>query len=203
MKKLLLSISFCLFNAATSATVINFDTPTYSSSIDRVEYYVESGVVFSGAFNHADTGIAGTANNGTAFMQYEGFSSLNFGMEDGSLFNLDSIDLSDSGFDYLSPASVTFIAQRSGSVMVSQTFITDGIFGSGNDFETFDFSSDFLGVEYVYIADAYMNKNFAFDNINISTVPQSVVIGTSVVPLPAAIWLFITGLIGLFGFSRR
>jgi len=187
---MLIAVMCLLFVPVANSSIINFDTPTLIDGIQRVESYTESGVTFSGAFNHVDAGL-GSPSNGSAFMQYEAFSSLNFGMSDNSLMNLVSIDLAELSS---SPVSITFLAQLSGSEMISQTFTTDGIFGSGNDFETFFFDSAFSDVHYAYVADATgtMNYNFAFDNINVS----------SAVPVPAALWLFISGLIGLVGFSR-
>jgi len=188
-KSILIAVACLLFTPVANSSIINFNTPTLVDGIQRVESYIESGVTFTGAFNHVDAGL-GSPSNGTAFMQYDEFSSLNFGMTDNSLMNLVSIDIAELTS---SPVSITFLAQLPGSVMISQTFTTDGISGSGNDFETFFFDSAFSGVDYVYIADisGAMNYNFAFDNINVSAVP-----------VPAAVWLFISGLIGLVGVSR-
>ncbi len=189
MKKSILSIVLCFLSVPVDAVVINFDTPTLVGGIERVERYTESGVVFSGAFNHVDTGISGTPFNGTAFMQYESFSSLNFGMSDDSLMNLVSIDLSELSSG---PVSVEFIGQLPGSIMVSQTFTTDGIFGTGNDFETFFFDDVFQGVDYFFVSNAFHGNHFAFDNVNIDSVP-----------LPASVWLFVSGLLGFMGLARR
>lgn len=188
-KSMLIAVACLLFAPVAHSSIVNFNTPTLIDGIQRVESYTESGVIFTGAFNHVDAGL-GNPSNGTAFMQYDEFSSLNFGFADNSLMNLVSIDLAELG---PSPVSITFLAQLPGSEIISQTLTTDGIFGSGNDFETFFFDSAFSGVDYVYIADVSgtMNVNFAFDNINVSAVP-----------VPAAVWLFISGLIGLVGVSR-
>lgn len=190
MKKSILIVVACLlFVPVANSSIINFNTPTLIDGIQRVESYTESGVIFTGAFNHVDAGL-GSPSNGTAFMQYEGFSSVNFGMVDDSFMSLVSIDLAELSS---APVSITFIALASNSEMISQTFTTDGIFGSGNDFETFFFDSAFSAVDYVYISNdtSSANHSFAFDNININPVP-----------IPAALWLFISGLIGLVGFSR-
>ncbi len=184
-----------LFSAAVHAAVVRFDLASFPGSSGRIESYVESGVKFGGAFTHTDAGLAGNPFNDTAFIQYEGYSSMNIGLANGGLFNLLSIDIAELNMSMNSPASVTFIAQRPGSVMVSKTFTTDGIInGAPGDFETFYFGEDFKGVQYVYIAEAAKDSifSYSFDNIHVSAVP-----------IPAAVWLFFSGLLVMFRLARR
>jgi hypothetical protein len=190
IKTIFLCVFALTFPEILQAALINFDSPFYPGVSERTETYLEDGVKFSGAFAHTDTGFLDNPDNGSAFIQYRDYSSVNFGMANNSLFDLVSIDLAELDFDKAIPTTVTFMAQRPGSVMVSTSFTTDGLLGAGSDFETFFFGDAFRGVEYVYIADG--SDLFSFDNINITTVP-----------LPAASWLFLSGLMGVFGCFHR
>ena len=155
MKKIMLfTIACLLLPGAANSSSIYFNTPTLSGSIQRIDTYTERGVTFRGAFNHVDA-LSGDASNGTAYMQYDSASSLNFARSDHSLMNLVSIDLAELSS---APVSVTFLAQLSGSEIISQTFTTDGVFGPGNDFQTFFFDSTFTGVQ---ICRSVVTKSFS------------------------------------------
>ena len=193
IKKIIITAVLLLVNSVANAAIVSFEEPT--GSLGRISYFEESGVVFNGAFNHVEKAPKGSSVSSESFMQYRWYSKLNFGMADGSAFDLISIDLAELSQRSAKPITVTFFGQRADSVTVSQTFTTDGLFCVDNHgFQTFNFSDEFRGLETVYLADASLKTNgyFAFDNVNVSAVP-----------LPAAVWLFIVGLISLFGFSRR
>ena len=192
-KKIIITAVLLLVNSVANAAIVSFEEP--SGSLGRISHYEENGVVFTGAFNHVQTGPKGSAVTSSSFMQYRWYSKLNFGMADGSSFDLVSIDLAELSQRSAKPSTVTFFGQRTDSAIVSQTFTTDGLFCVDNHgFQTFNFSDEFRGLENVYLADASlkMNSYFAFDNVNVSAVP-----------LPAAVWLFIAGLLSLFAYSRR
>ena len=179
-------VLYLLLTTAASAAKITFDLPAVAGGVEKVDNLTKGGAVFSGASNRVGRGPTGTP----AISQYSGFSSLDLGLSDGTLMDLVSIDLAELS---PGPVSVTFMAQLPSSVMVSQTFTTDGIFGTGNDFETFFFNDTFSGVDYVYIVDSInpKNYNFVFDNIVIKPVP-----------VPVALWLFVSGLVGFLLCSR-
>jgi hypothetical protein len=194
MNKHFVMVLLWLLNASASAAVVTFDTPSFPGSSGRIERYTENGIKLGGAFTHTDAGLAGNPFNGTAFIQYEGYSSLSIGTVSGARFNLVSIDIAELNINFAQPATVTFIAQRPGSVMVSQSFTIDGLIGEGHDFETFYFGSEFQGIEYAYIAE--MPKDwisvYSFDNIRAEPVP-----------LPAAAWLFVSGMLSLIRLGAK
>ncbi len=101
----------------------------------------------------------------------------------GGTFDLFSIDIAE--LNDPSVASITFT--RDGGH--SQVFTLDGVaFGA----ETFLFDSGFLGTTSVTWTQA--RPFHQFDNIQIDVAP---------VPVPAAVWLFGTGLIGLMDMRKK
>ena len=190
MKNLFLTLTLLFVTQTVSAAVVTFNTPTYPGSSGRIEQYEENGVYLSGAFNHTDAGISGNPDNGSAFIQYGDTSSINIGMADGSLFNMVSIDIALSS-NYAMSDTITFIGQRPGSVMVTQVFTIDGLMRPGSDFQTFFFDAGFYGIQYAYVSDASLGF-YSLDNLNVAAVP-----------LPAAAWLFMGGLVGLLRFGQR
>lgn len=102
----------------------------------------------------------------------------------GGAFDLTSIDLAELNGN--SVVAVTFTTNNGDS----QTFTLDGIaFGA----ETFFFNAMFLGVTSVsWLQESPFHQ---FDNIVIN--------GSAVVPVPAAVWLFGSALLGFAGISKR
>lgn len=194
MKNRFFTLLLLFSSVSASAAVVTFNTPTFSGSSGRIERYTENGVKLSGAFTHTDTGLPGNPFNGTAFLQYENYSSMNIGMVNSSLFDLVSIDIAALNINYATPATVTFIGYRPGSVQVSQSFTIDGQIGNGSDFQRFYFGSAFQGIQYAYIGENPKNQIsvYSFDNLAVQSVP-----------VPAAAWLFVSGLAGLLRMGHR
>lgn len=187
MRILKLFAIFLWLPAISQAATVDFNVPTFPGDTGRLESYTENGIKLEGAFLHTDTGLSGNPDNGTAFLQYADFSSVNIGSTSGQLFDLVSVDLAAFNIDYSQPMTIEFVAQKQGSVMVSQIFTIDGSL----DFDTFYFGAEFNDVIYAYVSDSYKSV-FSMDNLNVHAVP-----------VPAAFWLFASGLIGLFRFSKR
>ena len=104
----------------------------------------------------------------------------------GDTFDLLSIDLTESTTTAAS-STITFTGNVFGGGTVTEPIDLDGTFG----FETLTFTgfTNLTSVTWVNTFDYH-----SFDNI---------VLDTSSVPVPAAAWLFGSGLVGLLGVARR
>lgn len=113
-------------------------------------------------------------------------------------FDFLSIDVSEllNATSQITP--ITFYGQQLGGGLVSSTVALDGVFG----LETFLFGDIFRGVTsitWAQEADYHQFDNIVFDNV-MGTVDFSV---QTIVPIPSAVWLFGSGIIGLIGIARR
>ena len=151
--------------------------------------------VESGHFIDADWKNAGTirAGNGTDYFGNDTVNNVTLTRSDGGPFSIHSFDATDVYIDSQFIPNLVFevTGTLAGGGVISTRFTTD----SDHAFETFDFDlstwSNLLSVSFVG------NEHGAYDNIVVSAAAPSTV------PLPAAIWLFGTGLIGLVGFAGR
>lgn len=113
-------------------------------------------------------------------------------MTEYATFDFVAIDISELLNDTLyGPTSITFSGELSTGSVVSQTVLLDGVFG----LETFTFGDTFMGVKSVWWDQA--PDWHQFDNVVLENVT------VRVVPIPASVWLFGSGLIGLIGAARR
>ena len=138
----------------------------------------------------------GRGNNPDGLWIYDGVGSdgssnvieINFDEVFGSSLTSFSIDIST-----VAPSSTLEIYDTNGVVLLSS--IVAGY--SGTDaLETY-FVSSISGISGFSIATTSLSTlegNTAIDNV---------IVTTTVVPVPAAVWLFGSGLIGLIGFARR
>jgi hypothetical protein len=112
------------------------------------------------------------------------------------IFDLLSIDLSElvNQSSYIS-TSVVFMAEvYSTGETISHTVTLDGSFGM----ETFSFGDKFLAVSKVWWEQT--PEWHQFDNIVIDNILNPVI---TAIPIPPALWLFGTGLLGLIGVARK
>ncbi|MEQ1637719.1 MAG: hypothetical protein ABL903_13620 [Methylococcales bacterium] len=106
---------------------------------------------------------------------------------DNSAFDIFSIDLTNYGNgNSINTLDVTFTGSLLGGGTVSQTFAVDDF----NGFQTFNFTG-FTNLASVSVVTGIPNA-IEFDNINVSAVP-----------LPAAVWLMGSGLVGLLGLHKK
>ena len=184
----------CLLVFNVNASVITFDPPPCSTCGYGLTSYEESGVNFSGSFTHYGMGSNSRAVNDPTggAIRFPYGSSMTLQLSSGGLFSLGTVDLAEysSVFDG-NKIAVSFIGHKDNGVTVFQNFTIDGLrdgVGGIDDFETFTFSSDFTNLVYVEVGSTI----FSMDNLSVSAVP-----------IPAAVWLFGSGLIGLIGFARH
>ena len=187
ISSILASIVLLAVSANSQAVVIAFDsleTPGLQSMVS----YSEAGYTFTGSTNNFATwgtdstnyaGSAGLFNN-----TGDGITTL--AADDGSLFSLNSMDLSEvyNQSSYTS-TDVIFTALFSDGTTAIYTATLDLAFG----YETFDFGGLFTNIKSVSWTQTY--NYHQFDNLVIN----------SAVPEPASILLMLIGLAG-FRFMR-
>ncbi len=136
--------------------------------------------------------VLDSANNGSSgSVRFAFMGSMTMQKMDDSLFSLFTVELGEYSSSFRGNQTITFTGSRQGNTTVTQEFTIDGMMdgpGGMNDFQTFTFSSDFRDLTSVQVS----GDTFALDNLN-----------TSPVPVPAAAWLFMSGLLGLTGAARR
>lgn len=193
----LLAFVFCLATES-SAAVIDFEGIAHED--DEVLYhgdsYEEDGFVITGFASVNDPFDPALATFGTLSEEYAGSTMLFIDncegltvltQSGGGTFTLNSIRLAE-----LSAAGETFDVTFTGvlfdSTTVENTFSLDGNYGM----EVFPFSAEFTNLISVrwYQAD-YFHQ---FDDIDVSP---------SQVPVPGAIWLFVSSLIAVIGWKKR
>lgn len=111
--------------------------------------------------------------NGTAYLQALGGSSLKFVFLEGYVFDLLSVDLAEYSTVVPDAVTVQFVGYRWDGGTVSTSFTTDGIIdGTGPlaDFETFHFGPEFNGLTRVEIP----TFGWSLDNLVVAVPEPSV-----------------------------
>jgi hypothetical protein len=119
------------------------------------------------AFGRTGGGIGPAPENGTAYLQAALADSLKFSFVDGSVFDLNSIDIAECSTLFQTPLTVHFVCYQQGGGILTKDFTTDGIIdGTGPlaDFETFTFGPEFSSLTRVEIP----NYGWSLDNLMVS-----------------------------------
>ncbi len=195
--KRLLTIPFlllCLLTTSSQAAILTFDDISTLPEESPVNTYGgltwdNMGVVSANAMGGGY--IGGGYDNGTVSGDYVAFNMYaNPLTVSGSVFNFIGAYLTGAWNDGL---SIDIVGRRNGADLYSQTITVDTTSATW-------FGFNFLGIDEL-IFTSYGGTNagnggvgihFAMDNFTYSPVP-----------VPAAVWLFGSGLLGLMGFSRR
>ncbi len=168
------------------AVTIQFDSLAHDDDLQTYHgnSYTEAGFTLSGVPLYS---------NGMQHGNYLGSTGLSFGnqgvtgtltADSGNPFTVASIDLGEVD---LGEQSITFTGNLQGGGTTMTTFVKNSLQNPG--FETFFFDSTFTNL----VSLEWMNSGpyfHQFDNIVVT-------------PVPAAAWLFGSGLLGLMGITRR
>lgn len=173
-------LTFEAFGDSSSSIGDFFNGGTNSSGVTGPDL----GIEFTGAF--------GFTQGGVSVMTWENESSASFTAEDGFEGGLairawaPELDL-----------TIT-ILDAAGDVLANQTFFLDGAISDGNVvFQD-------LGIAFDGVAAAVMLTDEAVVNLSFLTAVENITLGqTTVVPVPAAFWLFLSGLGFLAHRGRR
>ena len=173
---------------------------TYTPSAPLADFNESWWAYEAGAFQNSVISSTGMSGSGST---YAGFDAMNYGADGISRFDVSfSVD---QLTDFSLSGSLDTVGYSDGNLFVSLLENGTEIFGldiwslTGNGPNPFDFSGQFsTGNTYQLILQSntydsdYYNETWAF---NLTTV--------SAVPVPAAAWLFTSGLLSLFMLTRR
>lgn len=195
MNKAITGILLFLFQIATATgSIITFDTLPCPICNHNLSSYEEDGALFSGTFGQYSMAIPENANNGsTGALRFPFLGRARLTLTDGSAFSLNKVDLAEYSISLQgSPKTISFTGLKSdNNTTVLQSFTIDGLMdgpGGIEDFQRFSFSADFRDLVQVDIS----SEMLSIDNLTINAVP-----------IPAAAWLFMSGLFGLISVGKR
>jgi len=188
-----------LSSMANSAVLTFDDLEILGGDSTQMDTYSDQGFIFSSRDYYTDLPTEmwswkqdNINYNSSAALFGELDTIITLSAVDGSLFNLDSIDLTFLYKDpkiVVKPSTVTFNAYDSSDQLIAAEAITL----IDHTWVTYVFSAEFDNAAYVeWDSLTYPWTIHQFDNVTISAVP-----------IPAAVWLFGSGLLGLIGVSRR
>lgn len=132
-----------------------------------------------------------------------------------------SIDLDGDGLNDINLASNFYVSVfnyntnfTSSYSLIGDVIDANTTWRGGNDWpSSFGYVQDdllYLGVRNTTIGDYYGYITFNFENNSVSlnsytyeNSGSAITVGATVVPVPTAVWLFGSGLLGLIGFAKR
>ncbi|NVN90938.1 MAG: hypothetical protein HXX11_10080 [Desulfuromonadales bacterium] len=205
MKKVLASVAMMgsiAIAGMAEASLIAFDSfpGSWNGPVDNL---IDSGFLISG--NSQGYWIADGPNfcmpegpgNGTHYlMTQNGDVPISVSSVSGHPFNLYSFQYAEQQINNYYAPYVTVTGHLLGGNTVRATFLLDGINdGSGPlaDFQTGILPDSFHNLISVdFVAPNYLR--YSLDNISVDATPT---------PIPAAVWLFASGLMGMIGLRRK
>jgi hypothetical protein len=191
LKTPLAILALCLCSALSArAGTITFNTlPQPGPNTTFVGFnYTEIGFTFSslGGLLTPNTGSGDYTGTGTLI---SGGGPINLVAAVASPFNVTSIDVSELNRGFF-PITMTFTGLLQGGGTVTQTFVTNGVFG----LDTFNLTG-FTNLSSLAINSAG-GATFQIDNVNVSS-------STAPVPEPTTMLLLGTGLVGITAKVRK
>jgi hypothetical protein len=155
-----LLLSLCSATSQGTFTVTLDGPPLQAPGTARiVQSYSESSVWFApipgseyGFVRRGSNPIPGWPNDGTAYVQAGGGSTLMLGLDGGSSFDPVSVDLAEYSDIVRDPVTVHFVGYRQDGTVLTDDITTAGVFnGIAPVFQTFTFDSGFSGLVRVEI----------------------------------------------------
>jgi len=131
------------------------------------------------------------ADSGSDYLGIDSYEPVVISQQNGAPFSIQSFDATDVYIDQFYIPNLVFevTGTLAGGGTLTTSFTSDNSYG----FETFVFGSEWTNLTSVMFIG---NNHGAYDNIVLSS-------NVSVVPLPAAVWLFGSGIMMLLGFGRN
>jgi len=188
-----------LVSVQTKAVAINFDDLTVGTFL--TDQYASNGIIFDGAW------IQGPSTRGSAPNWISGEEITNNSLNPNAItgYFVNPINSSENaitnyfeGLNVYADSDTTVfldVFDLDGVLLASRSRVDDGILSisqeSIHSFSLYHSNGGFSGIDDV----------IGFDNIMFNDV--SLIEPPSPIPIPAAIWLFGTAMIGLVGFSKR
>ena len=131
------------------------------------------------------------ADSGSDYLGIDSYEPIVISQTSGAPFSIQSFDATDVFIDQFYIPNLVFevTGTQVGGGTLTTSFTSDNSYG----FETFVFGSAWTNLTSVMFIG---NNHGAYDNIVLSS-------NVTVVPLPAAVWLFGSGIMMLLGFGRN
>ena len=202
IKSLTVAVSALVLSTSVNADIVSID---FEDPILTGQYFLDGDLVTNSPVQIGTTGSNGAAdiiappasyttgpNNGSAYLHSSIYSSIYIQAHQSDSFDLISLDLGEYS-SYASNSSVTITGFKINGNQISTTLQLDSLFdglGGINDFQLIALDASWSNLTRV----EFDNSAYSLDNIQLDLKP---------VPVPAAVWLFGSGLIGLVGVARR
>ncbi len=166
---------------------------------------ISRGFLFDSQFDHFHIGNDPTDGslswNGTTWLGADWFTPYLVTMSSGSVFSLNQLDIGELNLTNGLATTIQVTGNYDGGGSISTDIIMDLVAdgpGSLVDFQTVLFDSTWSNLSSVtfFTTEGSGDYGFVLDDIIVNNQPNPV-------PIPAAVWLFGTALIGLVGFGKR
>lgn len=180
--KKVMAVFLLLFSGYISAATISWSSPNTNINVNDIF-----------TINIIGSGFTGNVDGGGVNFSY-----------DSSILNVVSVSINESVWDFggagISTGSINNGAGTVDGIMVNTFGVVTGDF----DVASIQFQAVGLGVSDLLLNEFSLNP-WASGGSSINPVLESslVTVEETVVPVPAAVWLFGSGLIGLIGVARR
>ena len=196
-------IAVAIYNPSTVfADVVSFSSLSENGSgfLDISNPISQNGFNFSsvggslGIWRNEDANHPLGGASSTSLLAFNAWSETTMVEINNNPFQLNAIDLASWGVAQSGTMNVTFTGTKSDSQTVQQAFLVNNPEGSTPFLQHFSFNSEFNDLISVsFIQGAYVGSSaYQFNNIIVNAVP-----------IPAAVWLFGSAMLGVGFISKR